>query len=314
MLKCLFLSFLIICTITVKAQINLVPNPSFEDTLNCPSAPDELVNSIGWSSYNGSCDYFHTSCPMSVPNNWAGYQQAASGNAYAAIATYNSFIPNYRECAGIQLVSPLSIGQKYFVSFQVSLSLGFSTDANCATNKTGAMFSTGSYTPAPIMNNPQVYTDSIISDSLNWTRIFGSFVSDSAYSYIIIGNFFDDLNTDTAKFYNTFSDGAYYYIDDVCLSTDSAFTMNYNYTSITKYDFNQFFSIYPNPSTDYVTIQSQTQVYNLTVYNTLGQELYSKEHITQSDFTIDLKAFKQGLLLINVTSDKYNFNYKLLKQ
>lgn len=295
------------------AQVNLVPNPSFEDTVACPQAPDELNKALGWSNYNGSCDYFHSSCPMSVPNNWGGYQQAASGDAYAAIATFNSFVPNYRECAGVQLVNLLSIGQKYYVSFSVSLSLGYSTDANCATNKTGAMFSTGSFIPSPTTNNPQVYTDSIISDSLNWTKIFGSFTADSAYNFVIIGNFFDDSNTDTTKFYSTFSDGAYYYLDDICVSTDSLYALNYVYTDIINPTTSPSFIIYPNPTQDYIFIENNNEIYDLRIYNVMGQELYFKGNISENNFSVDLKKFEQGILFINITSEKLNINYKLLK-
>jgi hypothetical protein len=311
------LLILIFISFPSKGQVNLVVNPSFEDTVACPLGPGEIYNSNGWSSLNGSPDYMN-SCnifSMGAPLNWGGYQQPASGNAYAALVSYISTLINYREHIGCQLSSTLNIGTKYFVSFRVSLSLGASLDANCASNKIGATVTSVLYSgTALINNNPKIHTDSIIADSLNWTTVFGSFIADSAYNYIVIGNFFDDANTDTIKYYNTFSDAAYYYIDDVCLSTDSAFTVNYTYTSFTNHDFNQIFTIFPNPSGDYVTILNKNQIYDIRIYNAFGQELYFGRGNHQNEVKMDLRGFESGLLLINITSDNFNYKYKLIKQ
>ena len=69
-----------------------------------------------------------------------------------------------------------------------------------ASNKLGAKFSTVSYSysnPIQINNFAHVYSDSVIKDTTSWTLIKGEFTADSAYQYISIGNFFDDINTDT---------------------------------------------------------------------------------------------------------------------
>jgi Secretion system C-terminal sorting domain len=305
------------------AQVNLVPNSSFEDTVNCPVGDDELYKTSGWSSYKYSPDYMNSCCTgaMGVPFNWGGFQLAASGNAYVAFATYASpaiFSSNSREYLGRLIYSPLAIGTKYYVSFKVSLAISNPISANCASNKMGVMFSTIPYNvfnPAPITNNPPIYTNSIITDTLNWARIFGSFISDSLYSYIIIGNFFDDNNTDTLIMdTDTLCQGAYYFLDDVCVSTDSLFTLNYNYTSIEENSFNTIFSIYPNPAQDYIFIENINEPYNLRIYSALGQELYFKENINEKKNLIDLKNFNAGLLFINITAENYNLNSKLLKQ
>ncbi len=310
-------SFLLIANFSF-AQVNLVPNPSFEDTVNCPIAPDEMYNSSGWSSYGASPDYMNACCSsaMGVPYNWGGYQQAASGNAYAAFATYVSSIANYREFIGRPLSSSLNVGTKYYVTFKVSLSISPSAAGNCASDKMGAMFSTVPYnlSPAPITNNPPVYSNSIITDSLNWTRIFGFFIPDSAYNHIIIGNFFDDNNTDTLKITTGFFDFAYYFLDDVCVSIDSLYTLNYDYTYLTEYNSIADFSIYPNPAKDYFVIDNKNKSYDLKIYNSLGQELYYEKGISEKHYEMDLENINEGLLFISIISENCNFNYKLLKQ
>ena len=205
---------------------NLVPNPSFEDTVVCPIAGDELYKAQFWSAFRASPDYFHTCCNQSnyvvgVPQNDLGYQYPHSGNAYAGMITYDLTGSPYREYLGVLLTNPLVTGTKYFLSFYLNWSgkIGFTI----ANNKIGVVISDSLYTPSspyPINNNPIVYCDSIITDSIGWFKVNLSFIANSSGNYLIFGNFFDDLNTDTMNL-GMFNQHAYYYIDDVCLSVDS---------------------------------------------------------------------------------------------
>lgn len=300
---------------------NLVPNPSFEDTVSCPNASGDIGKALGWSTLCASPDYFYTcSAPngFGVPNNIFGYQLPASGNAYVGFATYSNSAPNSREFPACNLTSPLAIGVKYYVSFKVAFSIEPTfSQTNCASNKIGAMFTTNSYIcNALITNSPPVYTDSIITDSLNWTRIKGSFIADSTYTYLVIGNFFDDANTDTISFANDFTYNAYYYLDDVCVSTDSSFAYNYSYTTgINENNLQTQFSFYPNPVNNFLNIQNNFQTsFDLIVHNSLGQQLYSEQNITSNNLQLDVSNYSNGLLFITITSNNNQFTYKLLKQ
>jgi hypothetical protein len=42
-----------------------------------------------------------------------------------------------------------------------------------------------------------MYTTAIINDTADWTLVSGSFVADSAYQHIVLGNFFRNALTDT---------------------------------------------------------------------------------------------------------------------
>jgi len=299
------------------AQVNLVPNPSFEDTVNCPYQAGDIDKAIGWFSMCGSPDYFNV-CNLydwGTPYNIAGYQQPASGNAYLGFATYSSAFTNAREFPASMLLNPLIIGTKYYLSFKVVLAINNYMQLNIATNKIGAMFTTGIYT-CNINNNPTVYTNSIISDSTNWTRIIGSFVADSAYTYLVLGNFFDDTNTDTVKYFNDFTDNAYYFLDDVCLSTDSIFANSYNYTTgLTEYNLSSKIDFFPNPFSDNVIFNNSfNQHIDIDIYNSLGELVYSEQNISDKKKSINLTHVKTGILFVNVKSSKQSFNYKLLKQ
>jgi len=144
---------------------NLVPNYSFEQHDTCPSDQGQITYAIGWSSSGNTPDYFNacaTYYDFSVPYNWGGYKQAATGNAYCGIGTYCTCGANGREFMIAPLTTPLIIGNTYFVSFKTSLSISDSICANCATNKIGALFSMIYYdynNTAPINNFAQIYTN-----------------------------------------------------------------------------------------------------------------------------------------------------------
>ncbi len=213
-------------------QVNLVPNPSFEDTTSCPMSGFEINKAIYWDSFRGTSDYFNVCCnqfggAVGVPANILGFQYPKSGDAYAGMIPYDLTGAPYREYCGVQLTVPTVIGQEYFVTYWISWAgtIGFTL----AINKFGVALSTSPYSylnPYPISNSPNAYSDSIFSDSLNWNQVQLSFVADSVYQYLIVGNFFDDNNTDTIGL-GQFNTHSYYYIDDVCLSTDSTYCSNF---------------------------------------------------------------------------------------
>jgi hypothetical protein len=264
-------------------QVNLVSNPSFEDTLACPSINANINNALGWFSCLASPDHYH-SCSSneatSIPGNAFGYQFPSSGNAYGALLTFYSTVLNGREFMGAPLLSPLVVGQKYFVSFKYSLALNLNLAniTNSATNNMGAMFSVMPYSmtsSAPINNSPQVYSNLVNTDTSGWTLLFGSFIADSAYQYIILGNFFDDFHTVAIPMTMDMDSIAYYFIDDVCVSTDSLFATQYTYyAGLNNHLDDNLIRIYPNPASDLVAVQMPSltkQDYNVELFDMTGK-------------------------------------------
>lgn len=310
------------------AQTNLVPNPSFEDTVSCP-INGFITNCSGWQPYSSSPDYFNSCVPSwyvySVPDNLHGYQLPASGQAYSGIYTYVEGETDYslnREILGNNLISPLSIGQKYYVSLKVSLGTNMqNTGHSLANNKIGVLFSTLPYsntnatTIPPIENFAHIYTDSIITDSIGWTTIFGSFTSDSVYNYISVGNFFKIEVTDTIHVINNnpFTPNAYYYVDDICVSTDSLFCANYVYTGIKEENMVNEINIYPNPSNGSVKVKMQgLSTSSIKVFNSLGQQVFFQDLIIKE--SLDLSNLVNGIYYIVITNGKKQYSTKLLIQ
>jgi hypothetical protein len=295
---------------------NLVLNPGFETTVQCPDGfttpfNDQVANAAGWSSYSETPDYFHvcgTYAPITIPSYSFGYQLPHSGNAYCGGATYNKNAL-YRETIGRQLASPLIVGERYYVSFYTCLSgaPGFTF----ATNMIGAKFTTlpHNYITSPIAidNIAQVYNDTLISDTLNWKLIHGSFIADSAYAYISIGNFFDDLNTDTFCINNAaITLDGYYYIDDVCVSTDSLYAATW--TGIKDDHAAASFTMFPNPADENVLLEfdnSTREECVLTLYDIHGQVVQIVTGITEGKIEIERQDLPAGLYFFRLyTTEK----------
>jgi len=295
---------------------NLVPNASFEQYSTCPNVQFQIHYATGWSAFGNTPDYFNSCASLAsginVPNTATGFQYAASGNAYAGFITYNPLSGQPRECIGASLVAPLAIGTKYFVNFKVNLcQIDSEALHNCATDRIGALFSTNLYSlssPSPINNFAQVYSTSIVSDTVNWTTIKGSFIADSAYQYIAIGNFFDDASTNKIYFYTSSIYAAYYFVDDICVSTDSLFTETW--TSINEIKGRSSIRIYPNPFSDIVTVdlkESPNIPLILTIYNSLGQVVYRKQTVNEEQVILNLSDLSSGVFLLTLTNPAENF-------
>lgn len=205
---------------------NLVPNYSFELFSSCPIlGPGDVVSAIPWVAPTlNTPEYFNECSPLSstssVPKNFAGYQWARTGKAYAGITTFAPSLPNTRDYVQVQLTDSLVAGRLYCVGYYVNLSNivqyasnGFSayfsnTPISCSS---GCFFS---YTPQ--FN----YSGSVVSDTLNWTLIAGTFTAAGGEKYMTIGNFNNDTNTNFSIVNSgAASQSAYYYIDDVYVGT-----------------------------------------------------------------------------------------------
>lgn len=209
---------------------NMVPNASFEEHVDCPDSPGQLDRSTGWLKFRWTPDYFN-SCSANdycdVPNNAFGFQEPSEGLAYAGCVTYVQTDLNFREYMGAELSHALTPGQPAYISFKVSPGgWGWYTAQRFkfTTDRIGAFFTTTvwSGTTGIIPNVSMAYRATPLLDTLNWATVTGSFVPDSAYAYVVIGNFFDDaLTTVVVQDPSAPYLGAYAFIDDLCVSQSS---------------------------------------------------------------------------------------------
>ena len=229
------------------AQVNLVRNPSFEKYYpHCPYYPDHIKLATGWSCIDtngtdGLADSFYfcnakctpeymnkcTSSPVcSVPANSTTYQYPRTGNGYASMCIYTdsntATISTYqRDYVLGRLYQPLTAGQSYCVTFYVNMANG----SAFTVNHIGAYLDDGSIDTNSncglphTQYTPQVYELDMISDTLGWTKIQGSFTAIGNERFITIGNYFSRVATDTIWRYPVSGGGhgacSYYEVDDV---------------------------------------------------------------------------------------------------
>lgn len=303
----LFLLFYGVC----HAQ-NLVPNPSFEEYDACPNGLSQISRALGWYSAKPTPDYFNT-CALSgnssVPDNFWGRQIPASGNAYAGFAAMYGGASNLNEYIGIKLIDSLNIGVQYYISFKISRAFNPNFQNDCSVNKIGALFSSIQYSDtnnAPICDCSQVFTNVIITDSINWTMVKGAFIADSSYQYINIGNFFTESSTDFILRQGSFCN-AYYYLDDVCVSSDSTYAYTYATTSTTKKE--ERITYFPNPFKDFVTLKSEeSNIEHVKIYNMIGALFRTYDIETTQSYVFDLSDIPPGnyFIVIHLKNSKFS--------
>lgn len=226
---------LLFVTVLPGAAQNLVPNPSFEIHDTCPAEIgfQGYSKPLYWEKWNQSPEYFH-SCAgglggadtlLGVPSNGFGYRYAWHGEAYVGMWAYDPW-GEFREYIGCELLEPLEVGETYQLSFRTvaaiagsywwlshvcnNMGLLFTMEPNIWTGLTGPLFA--------LRNYAHLHSQAIVSDTTQWTLVSGSFVADSAYRYLVIGNFFSQALTDTMVLLQGPSLGAYYYVDGVCVT------------------------------------------------------------------------------------------------
>lgn len=205
---------------------NLVPNGSFEDFIACPDELGDIGQVQGWVPFSGTPDYYNAcsdTAVSDVPGNAFGVQPASDGNAYVGCCTFIEDVP-YRECIQAQLLAPLMVGQPVFISMALSPG-GFGLyEANSV--QLGATGIGVRFANQPsgwglfITDQAALHMSTILLDTSQWVTIGGSYVPDSAYTWVQIGNFFSDASTSTAMLDpDALTPGAYAFIDNVCVSS-----------------------------------------------------------------------------------------------
>lgn len=206
-------------------QVNLVPNPSFDDIDTCPYNQDQLYLAAPWFTPNHASSDLYNFCgtvvSSSAPQNWTGHQLPHSGYGYAGIAAYNytyNGLDNRREYLATELLDTLEAGKTYCVEFFASLA----DSSYWRINRLGLYFSAEAIIDNLFIDTlsaiPQIQHDTniIITDTMNWLHIHGTYVANGNERFITIGNFYADDQTDTIAQPNPWM-WSYFYIDDVAV-------------------------------------------------------------------------------------------------
>jgi len=238
--KLIIVVFIICACTPVHAQINYVQNGSFEQYSICPDGYDEVALAYRWNGIDTSwapggggaipkClpDYVNA-CSMwaaaSVPSNNKFYQYPRHGNGMMEITMFYDYgVPGYvlRDYLQQKFLSSLVAGQSYCVTFYVNMA-----NSSYAINGIGAYFDNGlidttSHCDTPqTQYTPQVLETGIISDTVNWVKVQGSFIANGTEKFMTIGNFWDTAHT--SKIHYGSGHFGLYLIDDVSVIPSNA--------------------------------------------------------------------------------------------
>lgn len=191
--------------ISAEAQ-NLVPNASFEkvhEITNWWMGTGSQFNRImkWWQSpTQGSPDILFVKVKdnMKPPRNGFDLSpyEPRSGKMMLGIKTYgckHNFI-HCKEYIQVKLTDSLIVGMEYYVEFYAN-----PMHTSISSNHLGAALSTvhtyqyheqGLYYLTPKANST-----ALLRDTGEWQKISATFVADSAYQFLLIGNFFPDEQT-----------------------------------------------------------------------------------------------------------------------
>lgn len=288
LLKCLFLTQTENCVCQ-----NLVPNWSFEDNNDSctnTSDPGFFENLDLWlpkrylQGTNNAIATFSTPdyyslCLPSVfyrpPQIGFAFQYPQEGNALVGIVYHGTDdILHDREAIRIKLNEPLKSGVCYHAEMFVNLG----NNATYVCDHLGMACTVDSF-PMLLdgtiaMPLPQVFTDQLISDTLNWTVIEGDFVASGGEKWLTIGWFFP-TNTIT---YNLIGDttalgivtSAYYLIDAVqlypCTDEEEAVILP------------NFITPNGDGKNDFYVIDSLPPMTKVSFFNRWGNEVYCSDN------------------------------------
>jgi hypothetical protein len=290
---------------------NLVPNPGFEETDSCTFGlglgelhhwysayltPDHLQSCLPYGSANG------------LPLNVATYQQPYEGFSCSGIITFDGDSgQEWREWIMVPLLDTLVPGQPYYCSFRANAAFGGMTTW-VASDHLGMLFTTidrpwiwGDPYPTAL-NQAHILHPQIVSDTVAWTLVSGNFVADSAYTYLLIGNFFSNALTDTLHLAVLGQDPdvyGYTLIDAVCVSPNPVgceLSQGLeDYGGVGPF-------VYPNPARDALAIGNATGR-DALVLDMLGELVWSGR-VNSDRFSMDVGNWARGVYLLKLNGTK----------
>src|SRR5690606_39752773 len=200
--------------------------------------------------------------------------------------------------------------QTYYCSFRANAAFGGNAQYPqiwLANDKLGMRFTTtavppwyvGDPYPLPPNHAPILYPQ-ILADTVGWTLVSGSFVADSAYQYVMIGQFFSNALTDTLHFADPNSVWPWYpwgytLIDAVCVSTSSE---GCNLGQGISESEEHAVMLFPNPARDELVITASHDAIAV-VYDLQGRRVW-QGRINRGRYVVDVRPWPRGTYLLRV--------------
>ncbi|NNE55394.1 MAG: T9SS type A sorting domain-containing protein, partial [Flavobacteriales bacterium] len=159
----------------------------------------------------------------------------------------------------------------------------------------------------PLIADPQIEADDFLDNTDGWTMVRDTLIADSAYTYMTIGNFLDDLNTSVMSnplhsgAVSTY--GAYYFVDEISVQEVST-------TEIPKHQISNF-TAFPHLFTIQLTFNS-SEVHQLRIMDVQGR-VVDELQISQGSTQLDTSSWPSGIYFIQSLSNRELELIKVMK-
>lgn len=220
---------------------NLIKNGGFEELTKPVRTWDQLDHATGWSNANNaSADLFSKDArhnTVGIPDGEVGTGSSAyEGEHFAGFLAFKDdkrrnwgrfldgkedpFEPAYQkysEYLETALDAPLTVGQKYDVTFRVKLANG----SDRAVSGIGAYLSPTElkyHNNGTLQEKPQVSTAKIVDNKQDWIEVTGTFTADGNEKYLVIGAFPNGGFETSKVIEGADNQRAYYCLDGVSLT------------------------------------------------------------------------------------------------
>ena len=301
---------------------NLVLNGDFEQMNFCPQNGSNISAAKFWiKPALGTPDYYNGCATVAsganVPNNVLGFQQAHSGVGYAGLDILWEGFNSYREYIEVPLNSTLTANVCYHFEMYINLA-NFNT---YTTNSIGIYFSdtlvidtsySNPYSGTNLPFTPQIINTSGTPDTLNWKLVSGDYTAVGGEGYITIGNFNNDLQTDTIGYnYSVNSEMLYFYIDDVSLIANpvglcqpEGITTNTKAIEV---------NIFPNPATSQLTVSNDDkEPSQIIICDITSRKIMEDKFIGTT--TLNIETLAKGVYIYEVRNGKEAVKGKVVKE
>jgi hypothetical protein len=291
-----------------------VPNPSFEEYIDCPDNAGEISRALHWTTPTLSSPDYYNGCSSqiwsSVPNNSYGFESAHAGNGYIGIYTFSSTGGDYREYIQSELTAALIHDKKYLVQFYVNLA----DSVAYACNDIGIYFSAQQLDYPSLEHtlpyHPQIRNDTsnILATQNGWILISDTLTALGGEKYLCIGNFNPD--TTSSNLYigsgSFWSNIGYYYIDDISVSL-------LDEPSGIKEEADIFFQLTPNPTSDFINVKCSIPYKELLIVDSFGEVV---RHTIESEYvanqSVNVSMLPSGVYVILIKSTSSSFTRKFI--
>lgn len=315
----IFLLFCCVCCAAGLNAQNLVPNPSFEDTIQVNGQPGLDT----WQTNIGTPDYFseYFLAPLErlqTPVNSRGNQSAFNGVAYFGFAVLNYSQLNEREYLQIELIDSLRKGLVYEVEFYLSLADSFhyalaDTDIGIVFKK---QLESNNFDHEVREFRPYYTSDSAWdgSNKIDWQKFHYTHKALGGEKVLVIGCFLKDVditvtNLGSGGISFFVKNSSTYYIDQISVQWKDTST------ALEELRLEKALSLYPNPVKQSVFLHyTGQQNLHFQLFNSSGKEV-SFSVVSQKDFfQFNLANLPRGVYFLRVNSNKQQHTLKLLKE